>query len=62
MENGKLAPAKTCPPLIVPIRGSTKLKMLVAFCALEGDTVEARTVRHAKGLVRLERVMTARVI
>lgn len=61
IENGKLAPAKTWPPLTVPISGSTKPKMLVAFCALDGDIVEARTARHAK-MLRRERTMTARII
>jgi hypothetical protein len=35
--------------------------MLVAFCALDGDIVEARTARHAK-MLRRERTMTARII
>ena len=65
IENGRLAPAKTCPPLIVPMRGSTKLKMLVALCcALEEGSamaVEARArAREVRGR-RRERAMAARV-
>jgi hypothetical protein len=48
IENGKLAPAKTCPPLMVPIRGSTKLRILVAFCALEGTILEVSTAKQAE--------------
>lgn len=46
---------------MVPMSGLTKPKMLVAFCALDGDMVEARTARHAKG-PRRKRAMTARVL
>jgi hypothetical protein len=41
------------------MRGSTKLKMLVAFCALERWMLEARIARHARGGIRRERDITA---
>jgi hypothetical protein len=61
IENGKLAPAKTWPPLIVPMSGSTKLNMLVAFCALEGTILEVSTAKQANEKKR-ERAMTARTL
>jgi hypothetical protein len=43
------------------MRGSTNLRMLVAFCALEGEMVEVRMARHARGGIRREIAIIARV-
>ena len=60
IENGKLAPAKTWPPLIVPMRGSTKSRMLVEFCALVGEMLENSSVASEAREMRGERAMAAK--
>jgi hypothetical protein len=60
IENGKLAPAKTCPPLMVPISGSTKSRILVVFCAWVGEIPEDSSIAIEAKETRRERAMIAR--